>query len=140
MPIHLHIVPGDEMPIYRQIMRQIIQAVAGGRIKPGEQLPSHRELAETLVISPLTVKKAYDELEKEGYVKLLQGQGTFLSADPIVPAGKRKLDRLRDTARRLVSEAYLGGLSLRELMDLLGEEEARLRTRRQARSREGEGK
>ncbi len=140
MPIHLHIVPGDEMPIYRQIMRQIIQAVAGGRIKPGEQLPSYRELAESLVISPLTVKKAYDELEREGYVKMVQGRGTFLNADRIVPAGKRKLERLRDTARRLVSEAYLGGLSLRELVDLLEEEEARLRTRRQARSREGEGK
>ena len=58
----------DELPIYRQIMRQMTEAIAGGRLKPGDRLPSHRELSEQLVIAPLTVKKAYDELEALGYI------------------------------------------------------------------------
>jgi DNA-binding transcriptional MocR family regulator len=58
--------PSGETPIYRQIMRQITEAIAGGRLKPREKLASHRELSEQLVIAPLTVKKAYDELEASG--------------------------------------------------------------------------
>ena len=59
--------PSDELPIYRQIMRQIVEAIAGGRLKTGEKLPSHRELSERIVVAPLTVKKAYDELEALGF-------------------------------------------------------------------------
>ena len=62
------IVPGSELPIYRQIMRQVTDALSGGRLKPGDKLTSQRELAEQLVVSPLTVKKAYDELEREGLI------------------------------------------------------------------------
>ncbi|MBV9083318.1 MAG: GntR family transcriptional regulator, partial [Acidobacteriaceae bacterium] len=61
--MQLFVSASDELPIYRQLMRQITDAIAVGRMKGGEKLPSHRELAEQLVIAPLTVKKAYDELE-----------------------------------------------------------------------------
>ena len=61
---------GDDLPIYRQVMRQIMDAIAGGRLSGGERLPSHRELSEQLVIAPLTVKKAYDELEALGFLKM----------------------------------------------------------------------
>ncbi|MGB6002439.1 MAG: GntR family transcriptional regulator, partial [Thermoanaerobaculia bacterium] len=64
--MQLHIATGSELPIYRQIMRQITDAIAGGRLRPGDKLTSQRDLAVQLVISPLTVKKAYDELEREG--------------------------------------------------------------------------
>ena len=50
--------PSDDLPLYRQIMRQITEAIAGGRLQRGEKLASHRELSEQLVIAPLTVKKA----------------------------------------------------------------------------------
>ena len=62
--------PSDELPIYRQIMRQITEAIAGGRLKSGDKLTSHRELSEQLVIAPLTVKKAYDELEALGFIEI----------------------------------------------------------------------
>src|SRR5258707_12135468 len=78
--MHLRINPADDLPIYRQIMRQIGDAIAGGRLAPGDRLPSHKELSEQLVIAPLTVKKAYDELEAQGYVESRHGSGTFVSA------------------------------------------------------------
>ncbi|MBZ5497033.1 MAG: GntR family transcriptional regulator [Acidobacteriia bacterium] len=119
--MQLHINPGDELPIYRQIMRQIVDAVAGGRIAPGEQLPSHRDLAEQLVIAPLTVKKAYDELERQGLISTQRGRGTFVCerVPAIEPAERR--ERLRDAAQRLLSQAALSGVSFDEVLSLLAE-------------------
>ena len=66
--MQLTVNPADELPLYRQIMRQITEAIVLARLKPGDRLASHRELAEQLVIAPLTVKKAYDELEAQGFI------------------------------------------------------------------------
>ena len=111
----------DELPIYRQIMRQMTEAIAGGRLKPGDRLPSHRELSEQLVIAPLTVKKAYDELEALGYIDTQRGRGTFVSAKLPEPDLAGRADRLQQTARRLLAQAYLAGLSLADTIDLLNE-------------------
>jgi GntR family transcriptional regulator len=134
--MHFHIVPGDELPIYRQIMRQIIQGLASGQIQPAEQLPSHRDLAETLVISPLTVKKAYDELERDGLIYMARGQGTFVNAKPPARATHEKMDRLRDTAQRLLSEAHASGISYTELLRLLKKEQELLAKQRQMQNKE----
>ena len=64
--MHITVHASDDLPIYRQIMRQIMDAIAGGHLRGGDRLTSHRELSEQLVIAPLTVKKAYDELESQG--------------------------------------------------------------------------
>lgn len=111
--------PSGETPIYRQIMRQITEAIAGGRLKAGEKLTSHRELSEQLVIAPLTVKKAYDELEALGFIETQRGRGTFVcsrlpQADPAV-----QQEQIRETARRLLSQAYLAGLSLPAVAKIL---------------------
>jgi GntR family transcriptional regulator len=119
--MQLHVNPSDELPIYRQIMRQIIDAVAGGRIAPGEQLPSHRDLAEQLVIAPLTVKKAYDELERQGLIATQRGRGTFVSAQLPAVKPEQRLERLRDPAQRLLSQAALSGVPFEEVLDLLQE-------------------
>jgi len=119
--MQFHINPGDELPIYRQIMRQITDAVAGGRVVPGEQLPSHRDLAEQLVIAPLTVKKAYDELERQGLITTQRGRGTFVSEQmPAIEPAERR-ERLRDAAQRLLSQAALSGVSFAEVLSLLKE-------------------
>ncbi len=91
--MQLHIVPGDELPIYRQIMRQITDAIGGGRLRRGDKLPSQRDLAVELVISPLTVKKAYDELEREGVIETRRGRGTFVNS--VTPAVDPALQRQR---------------------------------------------
>jgi len=74
----LNINPSGDLTIYRQIVAQVLDAAAGGRIKPGEPLPSLEKTALRHGISPLTVKKAYDELERKGVVETRRGLGTFL--------------------------------------------------------------
>jgi len=80
--------PGAELPLYRQLMRQVVEAIASGRLQAGDRLPSHRELSDQLVVAPLTVKKAYDELEAQGFLESAQGRGTFVSA--AAPSARRK--------------------------------------------------
>lgn len=113
--------PGHELPIYRQIVRQVMDAIAGRRLAPGDKLPSHRELAEVLVIAPLTVKNAYDELEREGLIETQRGRGTFVSERGPGPSAAAKRERLRDAAERLVTQAALIGVPLSEVIDLLRE-------------------
>jgi len=109
--------PSDELPLYRQIMRQIVEAIAGGRLKSGDRVASHRELSEQLVVAPLTVKKAYDELEALGYIETQRGRGTFVCGNP--PPADR--DGVRRDARKLLSGAYLSGLDFAEVVKVLKE-------------------
>jgi GntR family transcriptional regulator len=119
--MQLQINPGDELPIYRQIMRQITDAIVGGRMKPGDKLASHRELAAQLVIAPLTVKKAYDELENEGLIHTQRGRGTFISDAPPVLEPAEARERLRDAAQRLLTQARLSGVPYKDVTELLEE-------------------
>jgi GntR family transcriptional regulator len=117
--VQLLIRPADELPIYRQIMRQITEAIAVGRLKAGEKLPSHRDLSEQLVIAPLTVKKAYDELELLGFLETQRGRGTFVCARLPQPDPVRQMEEVRDTARKLLTQAYLAGLRYPDLLQIL---------------------
>lgn len=67
------------VPIYEQIKKSIINQILEGELKEDELLPSIRMLAQDIKISAMTIKKAYDELEKEGYLKSIQGKGTFIA-------------------------------------------------------------
>lgn len=117
----LHVNAGDELPIYRQIVRQVADSIASGRVKPGDQLPSHRDLAARLVIAPLTVKKAYDELEREGLIETQRGRGTFVRERPPERVSFESRERLRDAARRLLTQATLSGFSFEEVVRILEE-------------------
>src|ERR1035438_1085655 len=100
-------------------MRQIMEAIAGGRLKSGDKLTSHRELGEQLVIAPLTVKKAYDELEALGYIESQRGRGTFVCArQPRVNAADRR-EQVQQAARQLLTQAYLAGLKIPEVIEIL---------------------
>jgi len=125
--MQFHINPSDELPLYRQIVRQVTDAIAGGRLEPGAKLPSHRELAERLVIAPLTVKKAYDELERSGLIGTQRGRGTFVSEGlPEVDPSESR-ERLRDAAQQLLSRANLTGVSFDEVLTLLDEVRKRMK-------------
>jgi len=115
----LFVNPSGELSLYRQIMRQITDAIAGGRLKPGDKLASHRELSEQLVIAPLTVKKAYDELEALGFIETQRGRGTFVCASLPRTNPANQHDQLREAARRLLSQAYLAGLRFSDVEKLL---------------------
>jgi GntR family transcriptional regulator len=84
--------PASGVPIYLQLMEQVKHAVATGAVRPGEQLPGIRPLAEQLVINPNTVAKAYRELEHEGVVELRQGAGAFVAEHA---GSKRTAERVR---------------------------------------------
>lgn len=126
------ITAGHELPIYRQLMRQVTDAIAGGRLRPGDKLTSQRELAQQLVIAPLTVKKAYDELEREGLIRTERGRGTFVTANalPLDPGKQR--EKLRDPARQLLSRAHLGGIPFEDVVNLLNEVNTELESERTA--------
>ncbi len=117
--MQLTVNPSDELPLYRQIMRQIMDAIAGGRIKRGDKLASHRDLSEQLVIAPLTVKKAYDELESLGFIETQRGRGTFVCVKPPQPDRRVQFGRIQQASRTLLSQAYLAGLSFREVVTAL---------------------
>lgn len=132
--MHFVIVPGSELPIYRQIMRQVTDALAGGRLRPGDKLTSQRDLAEQLVVSPLTVKKAYDELEREGLIATERGRGTFVTEAAATSDTREQKERLRPMVRQLLSRARLSGVTPAALVELLTEEDKHWSSERDDRS------
>ncbi|WP_055751861.1 GntR family transcriptional regulator [Frankia sp. AvcI1] len=76
---------GSGVPIYRQLVQQVRRDVMLGRLKPGEQLPTVKEVVEALAVNPNTVVKAYGELEHGGIVVRRQGVGTFVASAPPTP-------------------------------------------------------
>ena len=87
-----------DMPIYEQIVVQIKQAIVAGELTEGEALPSMRLMAKELRISLITTKRAYEELEREGFIVTMTGRGSFVAA--------KNLDILREEQRRRL-EAHL---------------------------------
>src|SRR3954465_3215641 len=84
--------PSSGVPIYLQLMEQVKHAIETGALRPGEQLPGMRPLAEELVINPNTVAKAYRELEHEGVIELRHGAGAFV---PTSAKSKKLSDKTR---------------------------------------------
>jgi len=91
--MNLHISPQDGMPIYHQIRQQIKHLIASGRLRPGDELPPVRSLAQQLLINPNTVVRAYRELEVEGLIYKRRGAGTYVSEgnSPFAEAEQRKI-------------------------------------------------
>ena len=114
-----HVNPNDGLPLYWQLVRQVRGAIASGQLRPGDKLPSQRDLAGELVINHLTVKKAYNILETQGVITTLRGRGTFVVTDP--PDGLRDegLERLRLRARELADTARLLGLHEEDYLHML---------------------
>jgi GntR family transcriptional regulator len=118
--------PSLGVPIYLQLMEQVKHAIETGALRPGEQLPGIRPLAEELVINANTVAKAYRELEHEGVIELRHGAGAFVSgnvpgrkvadkfraAEPLIASTVEKLRTrgLSDEEIRRLFEAELAGL------------------------------
>jgi GntR family transcriptional regulator len=117
--MHIRITTQDGAPIYQQIVRQIKQLCATGRLKPGDELPPIRALAEQLTINPNTVARAYTELEREGVVVTRQGSGTFAAEkrSPLLRREKLRLLNLRIDL--LLTEASQLDVGLEELLDLI---------------------
>ena len=105
--------------IYEQIFKQIQQQILTGELQPGEALPSMRQLAKDLHISVITTKRAYEELEKQGYIYSIVGKGSFVSEQNVDLIHERKLNALEEKMNEVVSNGKELGLTLKELQDLL---------------------
>ena len=106
--------PNDGLPIYRQLARQVRHMVAAEKLKKGDKLPSHRDLAKDLVINHLTVKKAYESLEAEGLIETLRGRGTYIAGSRTSGLQKEGLRDLSQHVRALIDEARLLGVEKKE--------------------------
>ncbi len=115
-----YINPDDATPLYAQLTRAIQFAIATGKLRIGEQLPTVRQMAVDLKINANTVAKVYAELERAGIVETRRGVGTFICARHFEAKQKRQHDNeLRDFAERVIAEAGAMGFSLDDLIDQL---------------------
>lgn len=127
LPFQLDLHSG--VPVYRQIMDQVLAAIASGRFATGDQLPTVRQLAVDLSINPNTVIRAYRELEIRGFLDTHQGSGTFIAAQRVEPDDaerRRKLDAIvTDAVARAGAEGFTAKQVQDRLKDLLDEEKTR---------------
>jgi len=121
MSLGISIAPASDIPIFRQIIQQIQQAVALGRLQVGEQLPAIRVLAETLVINPNTVARAYQDLIRDGILESRSGRGVFVSQKRQVFADAERQRRLRQATEQLCHEAILLDFDLPQVRHTLEE-------------------
>lgn len=113
------------IPIYEQVVSQIKSNIINGELKEGDILPSVRALSSELKISALTVKKAYDFLETEGFVTTVHGKGTFVNAADRQLAYEARRKAVEDDLYKAIQQGYSAGLSkeeIKEIIDILMEE------------------
>ena len=110
----------NNQPIYDQIYSQIKAQIIAGRLRPGEALPSIRALAKDLKISVITTKRAYDELEAEGFIDTVAGKGCFVAEKNLDLIREQQLRELEDHLASAAALARRCGLSRPELEGMLG--------------------
>ena len=113
--------PAADGALYQQIVDRLKREIAEGRLKPGVALPSFRVLAEELLVSVITVKRAYEELEREGIIYRRQGLGTFVAERGHDRSREAKLAAAKDLLREGFREAAEAGLKPGELAELARE-------------------
>lgn len=113
--------PSHPDPMYKQVTDQIKDAIASGAIEPNERLPSVRELAESLAVSAITIKRAYLDLETEGYILTRAGLGSFVADVNRDELRRRKLDEVRAELTRLVRSSAKFGITPEDVARLARE-------------------
>ena len=101
--------PAAPGPLYQQIVDGVKREISGGRISPGDELPSFRALAEQLLVSLITVRRAYSELEAAGLIQRRQGQGTFVAEHIEQASAQRARAQAREHLAQAVTEARQRG-------------------------------
>ena len=110
--------PAAPGALYQQIVDGLRREVSEGRLKPGDTLPSFRTLAEDLLVSLITVKRAYEELERAGIIYRRQGLGTFVADQGLDRSRAAKLDTAQKLFREAAREAAEAGLNPTEILKL----------------------
>jgi GntR family transcriptional regulator len=111
----------DATPIYAQLERGVRASIATGRLRPGDQLPTVRQLAVDLQVNANTVARVYGELERAGVIETRRGVGSFVCATPAQAHPPRDRDRrLRAFVTRVLADAEAAGFTLEDLTTALG--------------------
>ena len=113
--------PAAPGTLYQQIVDGLKREVSEGRLKPGSSLPSFRQLAEDLLVSVITVKRAYEELEREGIIYRRQGLGTVVAEQGHDRSREAKLNTAQTLLASGVREAAEAGLKPAEILELMRE-------------------
>ncbi len=117
--MNIQISNNTDTPIYEQLKNEIIRAIMTGEVQPGEALMSMRALAKELKISIITTKRAYQDLEQEGYVYSVVGKGTFVSEQNANIQRERVLLEIEKNIEGLLKTAHQIDLSTEELIDMI---------------------
>jgi len=116
----------SSVPLYEQITQAIKQAIFSNELKEEEMLPSVRRLANELKISFLTVKKAYDELEQECFIKTVQGKGSFVAPKNLELLREEKLKEIQEYVEKIKDIALVADISnedIKEIFKIIFEED-----------------
>ncbi|MGI5882999.1 MAG: GntR family transcriptional regulator [Dethiobacteria bacterium] len=106
-------------PLYEQIARQVKNSILKGELLPGELLPSIRALARELQISVITTKRAYEELEREGFIESVVGKGSYVAGQSSSILEERRLKAVEEKLAKAVSKGKMLGIGLEELQEML---------------------
>jgi GntR family transcriptional regulator len=117
--VNIQISNASNDPIYVQIKNQIKSAIISGSMAAGEQLPSIRYLAKELRVSVITTKRAYDELEAEGFINSVQGRGSYVSLQNEEFIREEQLRKVEASLLEAIKGAKLAGLSMKDLKEIL---------------------
>ena len=109
------------VPVYRQLIDQVLVAIAAGQLNAGDQLPTVRQLAVDLSINPNTVVRAYKELEVRGMLATQQGTGTFITAKKVKTDEAQRQKRLSQMVGEFVARVSAEGYTVDDILDRLGE-------------------
>jgi GntR family transcriptional regulator len=118
--IEFHLDSRSGVPTYLQLVQQVKNALQLGILKPGDQLPTVKEVVGSLAINPNTVLKAYRELDHEGLAEGRRGQGTFVSSE-LAPMPPDDLKALRASLQRWIERARAAGLDDENMVALFGD-------------------
>ncbi len=117
--MELYISNADGEPIYAQITRQIKDKILAGELKEGDALPSIRLLAKELRISVITTKRAYEDLEAEGFIRTMPGRGSFVAPQNPELHREESLKQVEGHLQNAIEAARRGGISLAEVTETL---------------------
>ena len=106
-------------PIYLQIVNQIKAMIMSGELSPGEALPSMRNLAMQMRVSLITTKRAYEELERDGFIETYTGKGSFVKAQNAELLKEENLRQAEEHLQKAVQKAKISGFTFEELTDIL---------------------
>ncbi len=106
-------------PIYEQIASQIKALIISGTLKEGDMLPSMRLLAKELRISVITTKRAYEELERDGFIISQTGKGSFVAGTNVELIREAQLQKIEQQLMQAVETAHISNISLTELQEML---------------------